>query len=425
MQIPLRQEISPVITRLISNGLKKANQEKYDLVVLDMNTFGGLLADADSIRIMILNSPIPIWVYINKNAASAGALISIACDKIFMQSGSTIGAATVVNDKGEVAPDKYQSYMRGIMRATAEAKGKDSAGINYLRNPFIAEAMVDERISIANVTDSGRVITFTATEAMQYQYCDQIYENINQMLDKELKGTAKISVISLSWLDKFIGFLLHPAVRGILIAGIIFGLYFELQSPGLGFPSIAAVIAALLYFAPAYLEGLAANWEIFIFLIGVVLICVEIFAIPGFGIIGFSGITMVFLSLALAMIRNVNFDFSLNSSSHIFESVAIIFVVIISFIYVLITFHQKNGAKYLFKKAILADTQENIRMNELPMSELMRLSGIVITDCKPIGKVLINGQIHTANSNIGFLVKDTPIIVVGEDMGQLIVKKSI
>jgi len=108
------------------------------------------------------------------------------------------------------------------MIATAEAKGKDSAGINYLRNPFIAEAMVDERISIANVTDSGRVIAFTAPEAMQYQYCNQIYENINQMLEKELKGTAKISVISLSWLDKLIGFLLHPAVRGILVAGIIF-----------------------------------------------------------------------------------------------------------------------------------------------------------------------------------------------------------
>src|SRR3546814_5574247 len=99
-----------------------------------MNTYGGLLNAADSIRTRLLESPVPVIVYINNNAASAGALIALACDSIYMHPGATIGAASVVNESGEVLPEKYQSYMRSMMRATAEVQGRD---------PHIAEAFVD------------------------------------------------------------------------------------------------------------------------------------------------------------------------------------------------------------------------------------------------------------------------------------------
>jgi len=152
--IPIKQEISPSASRLLNKGLTLAKEDSFDIVILDMNTYGGLLADADSMRTAILNYPKPIWVYINKNAASAGALISLACDQIYMQSGSNIGAATVVDQDGAQAPDKYQSYMRGLMRSTAEAKGK--RGDSFIRNPAIAEAMVDQNLEVKGISQKAK-----------------------------------------------------------------------------------------------------------------------------------------------------------------------------------------------------------------------------------------------------------------------------
>ena len=162
-------------------------------------------------------------------------------------------------------PDKYQSYMRSMMRSTAEAKNRD---------PEIAQAMVDERVYIPGISDSGEVLTFTTSEAIEHRFCEGEAESIEEVL--EMAGIKDYDLIKheLSATDKIIGWLIHPVVSGILIMIIIGGIYFELQTPGVGFPIAAAIIAALLYFAPLYLEGLANNWEILIFVVGLILIAV-------------------------------------------------------------------------------------------------------------------------------------------------------
>src|SRR5690606_24262321 len=134
-----RSEIDPRMTRYVQLALDHANQTSADVIIIDMDTYGGVLTDAKDIVDQLMNQKIPIWVFINSDAASAGALISIACDSIYMSPGASIGAATVVDGSGQRAPDKYQSYMRAIMRATAEE--------NH-RNPAIAEAMVDEAVEL-------------------------------------------------------------------------------------------------------------------------------------------------------------------------------------------------------------------------------------------------------------------------------------
>ena len=139
-------------------AIEHAEKAKADYVIVEMDTYGGVLTDAKEIVDIIMDFKKPIWVYINSDAASAGALISIACDSIYMSPGASIGAATVVNGSGEAAPDKYQSYMRSIMRSTAEENGRD---------PRIAEGMVDERVVIDSVKQAGKVITFTTSEAIE------------------------------------------------------------------------------------------------------------------------------------------------------------------------------------------------------------------------------------------------------------------
>jgi membrane-bound serine protease (ClpP class) len=222
-----------------------------------------MLDAADSIRTAILKSDIPVYVFIDNNAASAGALISISCDSIYMNPGANIGAATVVDQSGKPLPDKYQSYMRSMMRSTAEASGRD---------PDIAQAMVDPRIRIyiEGISDTGQVLTFTAKEALKHNFCEGIAESIEEVM--ELANIKEYTIIEqkLTATDKIIKFLINPFVSGILIMIIIGGIYFELQTPGIGFPIAASAIAAIIYFAPLYIEGLAEHWEIVIFIVGVI-----------------------------------------------------------------------------------------------------------------------------------------------------------
>src|SRR5690606_39468413 len=148
-----------------------------DMIIIHMDTYGGAVNEADDIRTMILESPVPTHVFIDKDAASAGALIAIACDSIYMAPGASIGAATVVvGGTGEAAPDKYQSYMRSIMRSTAEAKGRD---------PKIAEAMVDEKLVIEGITEAGSVVTFSVSEAITHGFCEGQVKSIEEIVERQ------------------------------------------------------------------------------------------------------------------------------------------------------------------------------------------------------------------------------------------------
>jgi membrane-bound serine protease (ClpP class) len=229
-----------------------------------------------------------------------GALISIACDSIYMAPGATIGAATVVDGDGGAAPDKYQSYMRSIMRSTAEENGRD---------PSIAEGMVDENVVIDSLKQAGKVITFTTSEAMENGYCEAKVESVEEILKRNNVTDYEIETYRLGAAEKIIAFFLNPFISGLLILVIMGGIYFELQTPGVGFPLIAATIALVLYLVPYYLNGLAAYWEILALFIGVLLIIAEVFFIPGFGVAGVSGITLTVVSLVLIMLNNDFFNF--------------------------------------------------------------------------------------------------------------------
>lgn len=411
-------EIAKPVWYKTKKALKEASEMKADIILIHMNTYGGLLESADSIRTAILNTKIPVWVFIDNNAASAGALISIACDSIYMREGANIGAATVVNQTGEQLPDKYQSYMRSMMRSTAEATG---------RNPDIAQAMVDPRIHVEGVSDSGQVVTFTAHEAMKHRYCNAIAENIPELLNKAGISDYTIHEQQLTATDKIIGFLISPAVAGILIMLIIGGIYFEFQSPGVGFPIAIAILAALLYFAPHYIEGLAANWEIIIFVIGVILLAVEIFVIPGFGVAGILGISLMVMGLTLAMIDNLYFEFSPGATAKLAES---FFIVVIAFFVSItgsfyITRKLFTGQTFLGNLALVTTQQKNEGFTSADTSYtgIMGKTGTAHTMLRPAGKVMIEGTLYDATALTGYIDKGEDIEVVKYETAQLFVRK--
>ncbi len=409
LKLDIKTEIMPGAARSVSKAFKQAMEQKADMIFIHMNTYGGMLDAADSIRTAILNSPIPSIVFIDNNAASAGALISIACNKIYMRSGASIGAATVVDQEAKPLPDKYQSYMRSMMRSTAEKRGRD---------PKIAEAMVDPRTYIPGINDSGKVLTFTANEAFKNGYCDGIAETVDDVLKAENLSGAKIIEYKPTAIDKFINWLLHPAISGILILIIIGGIYFELQTPGVGFPLLAASIAALLYFAPLYLEGLASHWEVLLIIAGFILIALEIFVFPGFGVSGISGISLVVLGFVLTLLPNEGFDFTFTPDEAILESLLTVVVSITLAIILILLFGGRLLKSKLFGKLILQDamTSEQGYVSNAEAS-LLNVGSLATayTDLRPSGKIILDGKVFTAMAESHFISKGTQVKIISVD----------
>lgn len=411
----IKEEIAPPVQRKTHEAFEEARKIGADLILIHMNTYGGMLDAADSIRTMILKSNIPVFVFIDNNAASAGALISIACDSIYMTPGANIGAATVVDQTGKPLPDKYQSYMRSMMRSTAESKGRD---------PDIAQAMVDERIYIPGITDTGQVLTFTAREAMNHNFCEGIAESVDEVLELAQIDNYEIVEQRFTGIDKIIHFLINPFVSGILIMVIIGGIYFELQSPGVGFPLAAAFIAALFYFAPLYLEGLAEHWEIILFIVGVILIAIEIFVAPGFGVPGILGILFILAGLTLSMTGNLGLDFSGIAMTGVIKSFFI--VVIAMFTSLLLSFYisRKIFTSTIFGHLALDSTQkreEGFVSSDNIYKSMVGKSGEAYTVLRPAGKVIIEGQIFDATAEAGFIDKGSAVKVTGYQTSQLFV----
>jgi membrane-bound serine protease (ClpP class) len=431
----IKENIAAPAWRITQEALEEASELDADVIILHMNTYGGEVSAADSIRTKLLNSPIPVHVFIDDNAASAGALIAIACDSIYMRSGAKIGAATVVNQTGEQVPDKYQSYMRATMRATAEAHGKDTliqgsdTTLVWHRDPAIAEAMVDPRLYVEGVSDTGQVLTFTATEAMTHGYCEGTAENMEGVIEQLGIETYELKSYSPSPLDKIIGLLINPVVSGILIMIIIGGIYFELQSPGIGFPLAASIIAALLYFAPLYLEGMAQHWELILFIVGVILIMVEIFAIPGFGVAGVAGIIAMITGLTLSLVDNVVFEdpeFTGEGLGVLMRALSLVLVSVLLGLIFSLWSARKLLTTSAFSNLSLKSEQrldEGYVGVETTQKTLVGMTGVAHTVLRPSGKVMIADKLYDAKSEYGLIERGAPVKVIRYETGQVYVVK--
>jgi membrane-bound serine protease (ClpP class) len=416
MVMEIKSEIDPRMNRYVDLALQHARTIKADVVVLEMDTYGGILTDAKEIVDKIMDFEKPIWVYINSDAASAGALIAIACDSIYMSPGASIGAATVVSATGEKAPDKYQSYMRSIMRSIAEENG---------RNPRIAEGMVDERVVIDSLKKEGEVLTFSTNEAIKYGFCEARVNSIEEILQRNGITNYELIKFELSNTEKVIAFFLNPFISGLLILIIVGGLWFELQTPGVGFPLAAAVTALILYLVPYYLNGLAANWEILALFTGIALILTELFVLPGFGIAGIAGITLTVGSLILIMINNDVFDFEFVPANELLYAVAATLGGILGGILVLFAGGARLANSRFFNRIALTATQESTQgyMVKPTTEPLTGKRGVAFTVLRPAGKVLIDNKIYDAYTRGEFIEKGEAIEVLDEETTSLRVKK--
>lgn len=382
--VPVEGLIDKALARYIDRALADADEAGAVAVIFHVDTFGGLVDAADAIRKSILDASIPTVAFIDRNAASAGALISYANDRIVMASGSSIGAATVVEGVGgEAAPDKYQSYMRSQMRATAEANGRD---------PAIAAAMVDPDLEVPGVSEKGKVLTLSSKEALGFGVADAIIDDLDAVIaNLGLEGRSTVAH-SATRTEKVLRFLVSPVIQSILMLMMMGGLYFELQTPGVGFAGSMALVGAAMFFAPHYAIGLVESWEVILFIVGVVLIGVELFVIPGFGVAGIAGIVSVVAALLFGLIPNVGLDFP--EASEMTSAVTTLAVTLALFIVLLFSLGRYLPKSSRFNKLVLEPSLTGAAgyLSSYSNDAIMGRTGVAVTPLRPSGTAEIDGE---------------------------------
>lgn len=401
--VPVEGMIDKALANYIDRALEDAAEADAALVVFHLDTFGGLVDAADQIRKAILNAPTPTVAFIDKNAASAGALISYAADRIVMVPGASIGAATVVQGgTGEAAPDKYQSYMRGLMRATAEANDRD---------PRIAEAMVDESLDVEGVSEEGQVLTLSAREANRLGVADAVIGSLDALLAELDVAGREVVQHRATRAEQVLRFFGSPILQSLLMLMMLGGLYFELQTPGVGFAGAMAAIGAALFFAPNYLLGLVESWEIVLFGIGVVLLMAEIFVIPGFGVAGIGGLLLVVFSLGAALVGNVGLDFPSGAAiSSAISTMAVTLVLLVVLVFSLGRYLPRSGR---LSQLVLAPDLSSATgyTSSDTVEELLGRTGTALTPLRPAGAALIEGERVDVVTAGEFIASGAPVEV--------------
>ncbi|HOL80796.1 MAG TPA: NfeD family protein [Ignavibacteriales bacterium] len=400
--VKIDQEIEPGLAQYIKRIVKEAENNRAEAIIFEINTFGGRVDAAVTIRDAIINSKVLTVGFVNKRAISAGALITIACKKIIMADASTMGAATVVDMEGKKQSEKYQSYMRAEMRATAEKNG---------RNPIFAEAMVDETVILPDsIKKNDKLLTLTNAEAHKYGYNDTTLNSINEILKYLNIKNPQLIDTQKSNTDKIISFLSNPIVVSILMMIGIIGIITEIKTPGFGAPGIIGLLALGLLFGVNYITDLATSLELILLIIGLILILVEIFVIPGFGVTGVIGIILFIGSLffmLLPPLKMTDKDLLNRALYQILTSFILSGVIV----YFLLKYLPKNTT---FMKLVLADSTSAKEgyVSSISYDEILNKTGIAHTILRPAGIIEIDGKKYDAISVSDFIEKGSKIKVV-------------
>jgi membrane-bound serine protease (ClpP class) len=296
--VPIEGVVDLGLAPFVARVLEEATAADARAVILEINTFGGRVDAAVAIRDSLLGSRVRTVAFVNKRAISAGALIGLAAEKIAMAEGATIGAATPVaigQPGGPAQPvaEKTVSYMRKEFRATAEARR---------RPPLLAEAMVDADVEIPGVIDKGKLLTLTTAEALQHGVADFRADDLERVLAAVDLAGAEIRRARETWAETIVRFLTHPVVSSLLLTVGILGVIVELRTPGFGMPGAVGVTSLALFFWGHWLVRLVGWEELLLVAIGLTLLAIELFVLPGFGFAGILGIAALVGALGLSLV---------------------------------------------------------------------------------------------------------------------------
>jgi membrane-bound serine protease (ClpP class) len=460
--IPIYGEIDRSLVVFLRRGIEQARDEDVDVILFDINTFGGRVDSALQIATLIGSAKPAISVaHVTTGPEStgvswsAGALISFSTNRIFMAPGTSMGAAAPITMGAEgpqAASEKVVSALRAQMAALAEKNGYPTS---------IARAMVDEDIELkevyvdgelrvltaeelkdaqreaktsgSNVEEGkiispvGKLLTLTAQEMEKYGVSSGTFSTRVQVFEAlELKNPVVVD-LSESPADKAVGFMTGSAFTSLLIIIGMVALFIEITSPGFGVPGTIAIICFAVVFASYALLGTVGSIELILFVLGLILLILEIFVIPGFGVAGISGIALIVFSLVLSMQGFVLPDFEWQKEifrkNILVVSVSTISSIIIFGILAYSLPQIKLFSRLTLKAAQTVEEGFTVQTKE----EEIRLKGkrgITVTKLRPVGKAEIDDEVLFVETDGDFVEAGENIEVVEVSGNRIIVRKS-
>ena len=454
--VNIRDQIGSGIRTYIQSGIARAENANADAIIFDVDTPGGRVDSAVEIIRAIQDTHVPTIAYVNRQAISPGAMISIACDQIVMTSGGTIGDSAPVSIQGEEAGEKAVSYIRKTIKSTAERQGY---------NPHIAVAMVDKKRVLVRLADGtiesyrpdiyederqkgeemevisaeGELLTLTTDEALEYGFAHGRAETIEELLAmyrivevdgvmtvltaeaasqkqeelgaesvwfvKSLEGAA-IDEARVSLADRIVIFLTSPIISSLLLSFGMLGLWIEIQSPGFGVPGMIGLLCLGIFFGGHMLSQIDAQWAALAFVLGLGLILVEVFVLPGFGVAGISGIILMFGGI-----------FYVFKSAYQFETAILAFssVIVLTAAFVIATFCFFPKTRAWKHFALATEMSSDIGFHSAGDEDYQSYvgqTGTAITPLRPAGTIRLAGKRVDVLTAGDFIPSETAVKVI-------------
>jgi len=445
--IPIEGTIDLGLPPFIERSIAEAEENNAKAIIFEVNTFGGRVDAATQIKDAILDSKVPTVSFINKRAISAGALISLSCEKVFMAGGATIGATTAVDMQGNKASEKVISYMREEMAATAEKRGRDK---------YIARGMVDEELEFPNkvvkefindgeVVDTiktkvyylvidgdtvtvddiegrkqGNLITLTTEQSLKYKIADASIENFEAVLDTLGFSNLVVNKTAENWSENFVRFLTNPVVASLLTTFGFLGILFELQSPGWGIPGSIGLICLILSLSASYIAELATMTDLLVVLMGMLFLMLEAFVFPGFGVAGVAGIIFILWGLYLLLLPDVPVGEEVLSQA----SNGLIIGIIGGLVGLVLLFRAMTKTKF-WRDLTSPDIQkkEDGYVASFGWEKLVGEEALTETDLHPSGWVNVGKERVFALSEGNFIDKNVKVVILSVDGNRVVVRK--
>jgi len=402
-RIPIHGVIELGLAPFVERSIQEAAEAGASVVIMDLDTPGGRVDAAERIADAVSDSEVPVYAFVNRAAISAGALISLAADGIYMRPGSRIGAATPVDGTGETAPEKVVSVMRSTMRSLAEARGLD---------PSIAEAMVDPAIEIEGVIEAGRLLTLTPSEAEELGYATRVDHWDALMAALGTEGN-EVREQTLNWAERTVRFLTHPVVAPFLLSLGFLGLLVEIKSPGIGLAGGAGVLSLSLFFGSHLIIGLAGMEGLMLFGLGVVLVLVEALILPGLGVFGILGGIAILAGIYMSLLGGIPTTQDYTRAGMVL-SMTIGLVVVSSWFLM----RRLPANRRLTRLGIFLGEEtgrETGYTSSVRRDELLGKEGTAITDLRPAGTGLFDDERVDVVSEQEWIEEGSPIRIVASE----------
>ncbi len=463
--LDIRTEIGGGVGSYIMKGIQRAEAANADAIIFDVDTPGGRVDSAVKIIRLIQETEIPTIAFVNRQAISAGAMISAACTQIVMTSGATIGDSEPVDSRGNEVSEKVVSYIRGTIRSTAERQG---------RNPDIAEAMVDKRLFLVRLKNGdiiklrpeeylneqdagtqmeilcakGELLNMTTRQALDYGFADAQAETISELLEqyqivevdlkyrednndallmalteegiinkqedigveqvtpvKSLKN-AQINRFAVTIADRIVFFITSPYISAFLLSLGGLGLFVEIRTPGFGIPGFLGIMFIGLFFGGHMLNQISSAWMPLIFVVGLALIVLEVFVIPGFGIAGILGIILMFGSVFYVFFDNTD-DINM---ALLWLSVSVILTSVLAILATI--FLPKSAPFQRFSLSTVMSTDLGYHSAGLEDFEsFLGKTGVALTPLRPAGTARIDNKRLDVVTVGDFIAQNTPVKV--------------